>query len=148
VINCRAFTAGISPTSRLQNPFITTLTASHQCYHKFSPRGTLLCFLPSACPGAEDALVTPLRPRDYGGTGRSAGIGAISMLLTVGLAPSELGARVRGTGVRGKRPKAAKCRQIAGGPALRLFLLVTASCTPFHQAVSSASPQRGPVPII
>jgi len=34
VINCRAFTAGSSPTSRLPNPFITTLTASHQCYHK------------------------------------------------------------------------------------------------------------------
>ena len=59
-------------------------------------------------------------------------------------APNELGTSVQGTeGVLGragrvKRSKAANCRQLADGPSLALFLLVTASCKPFHQAVSSA----------
>jgi hypothetical protein len=47
-----------------------------------------------------------------------------------------------------EKAQSSNCRQLAGGPTLGLFLLVTASCRPFHQAVSSAGPQRGPVPII
>jgi hypothetical protein len=46
---------------------------------------------------------------------------------------------------RVKRPKAANYHQWAGSPALGFFLLVTASCRPFHQAVSSV-PLQHPAP--
>jgi hypothetical protein len=70
------------------------------------------------------------------------------MLLTVGLAPSELGARVRGIGYE-EKAQSSKLSPNSRRPYTAIVLTRhRLAARRSIKAVSSASPQRGPVPII